>query len=127
MTILPDTTTPKRCAVYLRISDPTGDRDDRFGLERQEHDCRAYATQRGWAVVAVLSDCHTGKDLYGRAGMTKLRALVRAGEVDVVLAHALDRLARKATHQGMIFTEAEHAGVGIALATETVEDTPRAG
>lgn len=124
MRIVQDGLKPLRCAVYLRISDPNGDRDDRFGLERQEHDCRAYAAQRGWIVVAVLSDCHTGKDLYGRAGMTTLRELVRSGQVDVVLAHALDRLARKATHQGMIFTEAEHAGVAIALATETVEDTP---
>ena len=37
---------------------------------------------------------------------------------------ALDRLARKAIHQGLIFTEAEHAGVAVELATEKVEDTP---
>ena len=46
-----------RAVVYVRISDdPEG---TERGVDRQEADCRAYATAHGWEVVAVFKENDT--------------------------------------------------------------------
>jgi len=56
--------------------------------------------------------------------MSQLRVAVRNRDVDVVVAHALDRLTRNQTHQGLLLSEAEHAEVSLEFVTERLEDTP---
>ena len=48
---------------------------------------------------------------------------MRDGECEVVLAYALDRLSRNQNHIGVLFDEAETAGVRLEFATEDFEDT----
>src|SRR4051794_15443131 len=86
-------TGPPRCAVYVRVSDTKQERDG-TSLQTQEVACRQYARERGYVVVAVHSDVHTGKNLYERPGLSALREAIRVTDVDVVVAHALDRLSR---------------------------------
>jgi site-specific DNA recombinase len=62
--------------------------------------------------------------VFNRPGMTELRDRLRARGVDIVLGHALDRLSRNQTHQGLILSEIEHAGARLELVTEKLEDTP---
>src|SRR5215211_2873614 len=97
-----------RCVVYCRIS--SAGQEDNSSLETQEQDCRAYAAAHGWSVVGVFKDIHTGRELFERPQLTLLRESMRRREFDVLLVWALDRLSRKQTHQGLILTEAEHAG-----------------
>lgn len=48
---------PLGAVVYVRISDdPEG---TERGVERQEADCRAYAAEHGWEVVAVFKENDT--------------------------------------------------------------------
>jgi site-specific DNA recombinase len=49
---------------------------------------------------------------------------MRAGRLDVLLVHALDRLSRDQNHQGLVLSEAEHAGVIWDSATEDIDNTP---
>lgn len=50
-------TAPLRAVVYVRISDdPEG---TERGVDRQEADCRAYASAHGWEVVAVFRENDT--------------------------------------------------------------------
>ena len=42
----------------------------------------------------------------------------------MLLVHALDRLSRDQNHQGLVLTEAEHAGVIWDSATEDIDNTP---
>ena len=112
-----------RAAVYVRVSDPKQERHG-TSLATQEAACRNYCEERGWTVVATYADVHTGADLYERPSLSDLRAAVRRREVDVVVAHALDRLSRDQDHRGLLFSEADRAGVGIELVTEKLEDTP---
>lgn len=114
---------PKRCVVYCRVSS-TG-QEDNSSLQTQEADCRAYAEQHGWTVAQVYREVHTGRDLFERPQLTLLREAMRRREFDVLLVWALDRLSRKQTHQGLILSEAEYAGVEWDSATEDIDNSPQ--
>jgi len=75
-------------------------------------------------VGPIFSDVHSGADLFGREGMAALLRAIKQREVGVVIAHALDRLSRSQIHFGLIYSEANHAGVPIDLVTEKLDDTP---
>ena len=82
-----------RAAVYCRIS------DDRvgagLGVARQEGDCRALISARGWEVAQVFTDndlsAYSGKP---RPGYRALLSGARAGDFDAVVAWHSDRLHR---------------------------------
>jgi site-specific DNA recombinase len=111
-----------RAAVYCRVS--SSNQEDGSSLETQEASCRAFAAERGWTVNDVYREVFTGAELFDRPQLGRLRESVRRQEVDVVIAHALDRLTRNQTHLGVILSEADYAGVAIELVTERLEDTP---
>jgi site-specific DNA recombinase len=117
------TPTTKRAIVYVRVSDPKQERDG-TSLETQEAACRRYAADHGYAVVVVHSDVHSGADLFERPGLSAVRAAIRARDADVLVCHALDRLSRDQDHRGLIFSEADYAGVAVEFVTEKLEDTP---
>lgn len=80
--------------MYLRISsDPEG---QRAGVERQRADCEALAARNGWEVVEVFEDndvsAYSGKE---RPAFERLIAGAQAGDFDVVLVWASDRLYRR--------------------------------
>jgi DNA invertase Pin-like site-specific DNA recombinase len=82
-----------RSVIYTRISDDrTG---ARAGVERQESECRALAARLGWEVVTVCTDnsvsAYNGKH---RPGFDHLTQLVRAREVEAIIAWGADRLTR---------------------------------
>ena len=112
----------QRCVIYVRVS--TAGQEDRSSLETQEASCRAYALEQGYEVAAVHREVFTGAELFDRPQLSALRDAVRRREVDVVVAHALDRLTRSQAHLGVILSEADYAGVAIELVTERLEDTP---
>ena len=94
-------TGPVRVALYLRMSQDTGDRRgdvEGLGIARQEAACRAEAARRGWDVdeADIYRDndasASTGK---ARPGYTALMRRVERGEVDTVIAWSVDRLLRK--------------------------------
>ncbi|MDP9369421.1 MAG: recombinase family protein [Chloroflexota bacterium] len=114
---------PTRVAIYCRVS--SAGQEDNSSLDTQEAACRACAAERGWVVVDVYREVHTGAELFERPRLTALREAMRRGEFDVLLVHALDRLSRKQTHQGLILSEAEHAGVKWESVTEDIDNSPQ--
>ena len=98
-----------RAVVYVRVSTDGQERDG-SSLQSQEEACLTYALAAGWRVVEVIRDTASAYTL-DRPGMERLRRLVREGAVDVVLALAVDRLARNQNHIGILLDEAEQAGV----------------
>ena len=117
---MPHKSTPRRAAIYCRVSDPGA--ADKYGMDAQRAECIAYAERHGWQVVAIFEDYQTGTELFERAEMTRCREAMRRREFDVLLVDRLNRLSRKAHHQGFIRTEAEYAGVAIASATEDLSN-----
>lgn len=108
--------------VYSRVSTDVQERDG-TSLDTQERACVDFATEWGWRVIRRIRDAASGASLE-RAGMQDLRETLKSGEVDVVIAYAVDRLSRSQNHIGVLFDEFEQAGVRFEFVTERFEDTP---
>lgn len=112
-----------RCAIYRRVSTSAQDRAKAEGqetsLRTQQTACLAFAAEQGWQVVLDEQDIGSGAQLETRAGLSRIRSAIRARQVDVLLAHALDRLARSQAHQAILADEAERHGARLEFVTES--------
>ena len=114
-----------RAAIYTRVSS-RGQEQDGTSLDSQLAYCRQWLTERGLAAdeAQVYREVFTGVELWERPQLTRLREAIRRREVDVVIAHAIDRLARDPVHLGVALSEADHFGVPVEFVTEPVDNTP---
>ena len=110
-----------RAIIYSRVSTDAQERDG-TSLDTQERACVEVAKDRGWRVVRCIRDAASGGALE-RDGLDELRAALRRGEADVVVAYAVDRLSRSQNHIGILFDEFEHAEARLEFVTERFEDT----
>lgn len=108
-----------RAAIYIRISDPRGDRDDRFGLAVQERACREYADRTGLNVQRVYTDAVTGVT-ETRVGFGQL--LADAGAFTDVVVYAVDRLARHPKAGYALLETLQAAGLQVHTAIEGMLD-----
>lgn len=126
-----------RAALYVRVSRPEQAdrrvvgatleaRERESSLETQETGCRGYAAEHLYRVGEehVYREKHTGVELWERPQLGRLRQAIRDREVDVVVAHSIDRFSRDPVHLGILVNEAERAGVTIVFVTETLDDSP---
>lgn len=111
----------RRGAILRRVSTDEQS-EDNFSLETQQQQCRALAERLGITVVADEADVHSGYSLK-RPGLTRVRALAQAREVDVLVVWKLDRLSRRITHWGTLLAELEEAGVAVVSVEEPWLDT----
>ena len=110
-----------RAIIYSRVSTDAQERDG-TSLDTQERACDELAADRGWRVVRRIREAASGGVLE-RDGLDELRAALRRGEAEVVVAFAVDRLSRSQNHIGILFDEFERAGVRLEFVTERFEDT----
>ncbi len=110
-----------RAIVYARVSTDAQERDG-TSLETQERACRQFANEEGWRVVEAIRDAASGFSL-DRPGVERVRRLLRAGAVDVLVAYAVDRLSRNQNQIGVLFDEVQQAGARLEFVTERFEDT----
>jgi site-specific DNA recombinase len=96
-----------KAAIYARVSTEDQAGDDRFSLSSQLDECRQYADEKGYEVVAEFVDEFTGT-LPNRPELDRLRQLF--GSTDVVLVHNPDRLSRDAVDLLMLEREFREAG-----------------
>src|SRR5258707_4711752 len=124
----------RRGAIYVRVSTKAqagaadnGNGDGGTSLETQEEACQASCAAQGITVDAahVYREVHSGGELWERPALTALRAAMRAGDVDIIVAYAVDRLSRNQHHLGLLVSEAERHGVALALVTEQLDETPQ--
>lgn len=104
-----------RAVIYLRMSqDRTG---QELGIERQRRDCETLIQQRNWTLAgAPFSD--NDRSAAGRKPRPAFLALIEdinTGKVDVVVAWALDRLARTARDRLKLIEACQENKVIIAL------------
>jgi site-specific DNA recombinase len=88
----------RRCAIYTRKSSEEGLDQEFNSLDAQREACEAYvASQKaeGWILVPDRYDDggFSGSTLE-RPALTRLRADIEAGRVDVVVVYKIDRLSR---------------------------------
>jgi DNA invertase Pin-like site-specific DNA recombinase len=98
----------KRAAVYVRVS--TQEQAEGTSLDVQRQTCRSYATGQGWTVVGEFADEGVSGTLGSRPGLDELVAACRAGGVDVVVVHRLDRFGRSLRHLTNTLAELDDLG-----------------
>src|SRR5215475_7380896 len=89
---------PVRCAVYTRKSTEEGLDQDFNSLDAQREAAEAYIHSQahaGWTVLATRYDDggYSGSNL-DRPALQRLLTDIRAGQIDCVLTHRVDRLSR---------------------------------
>ncbi len=105
-----------RAVLYARYS---SDLQSAASLEDQVRLCRERAEQEGHEVIEVFSDyAISGGHLNSRPGMLSLLERARAGDFDLLLAEALDRISRDQEDIAAIHKRLNHAGVKIVTLSE---------
>lgn len=111
-----------RAAIYCRVS--TDKQEEGTSLDGQEAACREYCTERGFDIVVVEREAHSGADLHGRPGLSRLREMAKVGQINVIVTWAVDRLTRSQVHMGVIFDEADRFGIRLETVREPIETNP---
>src|ERR671932_226215 len=85
---------PKRAILYARVSTDEQARSG-YSLAQQIEALRQYAAREGYEVLEEVADPGQSGASLERPGMERVRDLVAAGGVSVVLAQDRDRFARE--------------------------------
>jgi site-specific DNA recombinase len=123
-----DVPLPHVAAIYRRVSSVKQSAEDKFSLDTQLAEARAWCAAHGWETSEhlIYTDVWTGEDLWQRTALMRLLEDVDARSVGLVLAHAVDRLSRDTTgaHLAIIAERIERAGVRLECVTEPLDATP---
>src|SRR5688500_12102553 len=110
------TTKPTRAVAYCRVS--RDEQASNFSLPTQAEACGRYAEANGYKLVETFFEDYTGTKIH-RPEMEKVLGMVRAGQVDVVLAYSTDRLTRGGNFAlGWFLTEFAEYGARCELIEE---------
>jgi DNA invertase Pin-like site-specific DNA recombinase len=107
--------TPPRVALYARYS---SDRQSEHSVEDQFRICREHAARQGWTVMATFQDAALSGSSTRRPGFQALGAAMRRGDIDIVLAEALDRFSRDQEHVAAFYKLAGFASVRVVTLAE---------
>jgi site-specific DNA recombinase len=111
----------KTAAIYTRVSTDNQEREG-TSLQTQLEHCLTYCHDKGYDVAYRFSEAYSGLSLE-RPELEKLRELVRAESIDLVVVYSLDRLCRDPGHGVIITQELERHDVKLEAVTEDVENT----
>jgi site-specific DNA recombinase len=85
---------PKTAVLYTRVSTDEQARSG-YSLAQQLEALREYAAREGYEVLEEVQDPGQSEASLERPGMDRVKDLVAAGSVSVVLAQDRDRIARE--------------------------------
>jgi DNA invertase Pin-like site-specific DNA recombinase len=110
--------------LYARVStEKQSDKD--LSIPAQLQGMRDYARQRDWAVVEEFIEPGASAKTSDRPSLQRLLSRVResGGNIDVVLVHKIDRLARNVFDHATIKAFLKEHGVRLASVVENTDDT----
>src|SRR5215208_3284520 len=114
---------PKRAILYARVSTDEQARSG-FSLAQQLEALREHAARRGYEVLEEVSDPGQSGASLERPGLDRIRDVVAAGGVYVVLAQDRDRIAREPAYHYLLGREFEEHGTKIRALNDRGDDTP---
>src|SRR5215204_6212873 len=114
---------PKRAILYARVSTDEQARSG-FSLAQQLEVLREHAARRGYEILEEVSDPGQSGASLERAGLDRIRDLVAAGGVYVVLAQDRDRIAREPAYHYLLGREFEEHGTKIRALNDRGDDSP---
>lgn len=104
----------RKAVSYLRVS--TKEQGDYgFSLPTQDLDNRAYAARNSIDIIDTVQEDISGLILE-RAGLSKVRSMLREGIVDTIISHDSDRISREPTHYSILRDEWQKLGVELHYA-----------
>src|ERR671917_1401940 len=114
---------PKRAILYARVS--TQEQATKgYSLAQQLEALRNHAAAEGHEVLEEVSDPGQSGASLERPGMDRVRDLVAAGGVSVVLAQDRDRIAREPAYHYLLRKEFEEYGCKIRALNDRSDDSP---
>ena len=114
---------PKTAVLYARVSTDEQARSG-YSLAQQIEALRAYAVAEGYEVLEEVSDPGQSGASLERPGMDRVRDLVAAGGVSVVLAQDRDRFAREPAYHYLLRREFEAHGTKIRALNDRGDESP---
>src|ERR671917_512549 len=109
--------------IYVRVSTDEQARSG-YSLAQQIEACRAWCEREGYEVLEVITDPGQSGASLERPGMDRVRDLVAAGGVSVVLAQDRDRFAREPAYHYLLRREFEEHGTKIRALNDRGDETP---
>jgi site-specific DNA recombinase len=114
---------PKRAILYSRVSTDEQARTG-YSLAQQLEALREYAAREGYEVLEEVSDPGQSGASLERPGMDRVRDLVSAGGVSVVLAQDRDRFAREPAYLYLLREEFAEGGTVLQALNDRGDDSP---
>jgi site-specific DNA recombinase len=114
---------PRRAVLYARVSTDEQARSG-YSLAQQIEALREYAAREGYEVLEEVQDAGQSGASLERPGMDRVRDLVAAGGVSVVLAQDRDRFAREPAYHYLLRREFEEHGTKIRALNDRGDDSP---
>src|SRR5829696_5642549 len=100
---------PGKAVLYARVS-TAGQVRRGYSLAQQLEALRAHAERAGYRVIEEVLDAAESGATLNRPGLDRVRDLVAAGGVAVVLVQDLDRLTREPEHHRLLRDEFRKGG-----------------
>jgi site-specific DNA recombinase len=113
----------RRAILYARVSTDEQVRTG-YSLAQQLEALREYAAREGYEVIEEVVDPGQSGASLERPGMDRVRDLVAAGGVSVVLAQDRDRFAREPAYHYLLRREFEEHGTRMRALNDYGDDSP---
>src|SRR5215204_2506830 len=97
---------PRRVILYARVSTDEQARSG-YSLSQQLEALREHAAREGYEILDEVTDPGKSGATLDRPGLDRVRDLVAAGGVAVVLAQDADRISREPIHRAFLDEELE--------------------
>ena len=114
---------PKTAVLYARVSTDEQARSG-YSLAQQIEALREYAAREGYEVLEEVADPGQSGTSLERPGMDRVRDLVAAGGVSVVLAQGRDRIAREPAYHYLLRRSFEEHGTKIRALNDRGDESP---
>jgi len=114
---------PERAILYARVSTDEQARSG-YSLAQQLEALRGHAACEGYEVIEEIQDPGQSGASLERPGMDRVRDLVAAGGVAVVLAQDRDRFAREPAYIYLLREEFAHHGCALKALNDRGDDSP---
>jgi site-specific DNA recombinase len=114
---------PKWAILYARVSTDEQARSG-YSLAQQLEALREYAAREGYEVLEEISDAGQSGASLERPGMDRVRDLVSAGGVSIVLAQDRDRFSREPAYTYLLRREFEEHGAKMRALNDRGDDSP---
>ncbi len=119
----------KRAVIYLRVSSTaqvnTDIERDGFSLPAQRSACTRKSESLGAEVIEEFVERgESGKSTLRRTALSAMLERIERGDIDFVVVHKVDRLARKRADDALILERIRATGARLVSVSENIDETP---